>query len=249
MLVFRIDPFGNVIWSNRYNVVGTTPSEFQAVSAEQMKPITAFLMICANTWSTLNNAYSENVGFFRLMAGDGSLAQQTEIFGADQPERAAGIIPLGPPYPYKAVILGNSASYPSFGIVQKPLLIERLSAVRQRCADRETQTTIVPYPAPVVQELLLTTPPIVSRTQPLQVWSMTVTDEVICWKQLVGDLNGDGTIDFFDIDPFLLALFDPAGFAATYPNVDPLAADLNGDDNVDFFDIDPFLACIFGACP
>ena len=36
--------------------------------------------------------------------------------------------------------------------------------------------------------------------------------------QLVpGDVNCDGVIDFFDIDPFLLALFDAAGYAMRFP--------------------------------
>jgi hypothetical protein len=49
-------------------------------------------------------------------------------------------------------------------------------------------------------------------------------------------------VDFFDIDPFLLALFDPLGASA----VQRCAADVNRDGAVDFFDIDPFLAALFG---
>jgi hypothetical protein len=61
-----------------------------------------------------------------------------------------------------------------------------------------------------------------------------------------GDVNCDGHVDFFDIDPFLLALFDPAAYAAAFPGC---SADINHDEHVDFFDIDPFLGCLFGACP
>ena len=65
-----------------------------------------------------------------------------------------------------------------------------------------------------------------------------------------GDINCDGSIDFFDIDPFLLALFDETAYEDTYPNCDLSNADANDDGSVDFFDIDPFLACLFaGACP
>ncbi len=64
-----------------------------------------------------------------------------------------------------------------------------------------------------------------------------------------GDTNCDGAIDFFDIDPFLLALFNPATYVQAYPTCDLRSADLSGDDEVDFFDIDPFLACLFGGCP
>ena len=64
-----------------------------------------------------------------------------------------------------------------------------------------------------------------------------------------GDLNCDGSLDFFDIDPFVLALFDPTGYAETYPNCDILNGDMNGDTFVDFFDIDQFVECLFGECP
>lgn len=63
------------------------------------------------------------------------------------------------------------------------------------------------------------------------------------------DVNCDGTVDFFDIDPFLLTLFDPAGYADVYPNCDIANADVNRDGSVDFFDIDPFLMCLFATCP
>jgi hypothetical protein len=65
-----------------------------------------------------------------------------------------------------------------------------------------------------------------------------------------GDVNCDGTVDFFDIDPFLLALFDPTGYATAYPGCDIQSADMNNDTTVDFFDIDGFLTCVFGGpCP
>ncbi len=65
----------------------------------------------------------------------------------------------------------------------------------------------------------------------------------------LGDMNCDGSVDFFDIDPFLEALFDPAGYAAAFPGCNILNGDLNSDGLVNFFDIDPFVACVFGACP
>lgn len=62
-----------------------------------------------------------------------------------------------------------------------------------------------------------------------------------------GDVNCDGSVDFFDIDPFLLALFDPQAYAAAFPGCEN--ADVSRDGSVDFFDIDPFLQCLFAACP
>ncbi len=62
---------------------------------------------------------------------------------------------------------------------------------------------------------------------------------------LLGDTNNDGTVDTLDIDPFVLLLTDPAGYAAAFPGVDPLAVgDINMDTVVDTLDIDPFVALL-----
>jgi choice-of-anchor B domain-containing protein len=65
-----------------------------------------------------------------------------------------------------------------------------------------------------------------------------------------GDLNCDGSVNNFDIDPFVLAITDRAAYAANYPGCDVLNADINGDGSVNNFDIDPFVACVTsGGCP
>ena len=65
-----------------------------------------------------------------------------------------------------------------------------------------------------------------------------------------GDTNCDAAVDFFDIDPFVLALIDPTGYAAAWPDCDVLNADMNADQLVDFFDIDAFVDCVVGGgCP
>lgn len=63
----------------------------------------------------------------------------------------------------------------------------------------------------------------------------------------LGDLNCDGTVNNFDIDAFVLALTDPAGYQAAYPDCDINLADINGDGAVNNFDIDPFVALLTGA--
>jgi hypothetical protein len=60
----------------------------------------------------------------------------------------------------------------------------------------------------------------------------------------VGDLNCDGAVNNFDISPFVLALNDPALYAATYPTCNRALADVNGDGRVDNFDITPFVALL-----
>ena len=59
-----------------------------------------------------------------------------------------------------------------------------------------------------------------------------------------GDANCDGRVDNFDIDAFVLALTDPAGYDTAFPNCDVSAADANGDGWVDNFDVDPFVALL-----
>ena len=60
----------------------------------------------------------------------------------------------------------------------------------------------------------------------------------------VGDLNCDGVVDFGDINPFVLALANPAGYVAAYPDCNIALGDINDDGNVDFADINPFVALL-----
>jgi 6-phosphogluconolactonase (cycloisomerase 2 family) len=64
---------------------------------------------------------------------------------------------------------------------------------------------------------------------------------------LAGDLNCDGAINTFDIDPFVLALTDTAAYAEAYPGCDWMLADINGDGFVNTFDIDPFVLLLTGG--
>lgn len=60
-----------------------------------------------------------------------------------------------------------------------------------------------------------------------------------------GDTNCDGMINFFDIDPFILAVLDPAGYAAAFPGCRLGNANANGDGAVDLFDVDAFVTLLF----
>jgi hypothetical protein len=66
-------------------------------------------------------------------------------------------------------------------------------------------------------------------------------------SHITGDLNCDGAINAFDIDPFVLALTSHTGYAAQFPYCDYMLADCNGDGLVNAFDIDPFVALLVGA--
>jgi len=65
-----------------------------------------------------------------------------------------------------------------------------------------------------------------------------------------GDLNCDGVVNAFDIDPFVLALTStPPNYPeyyAVYPGCDALLADANGDGVLNAFDIDPFVTLLTG---
>lgn len=64
-----------------------------------------------------------------------------------------------------------------------------------------------------------------------------------------GDMNCDCLVNNFDIDPFVMALSDPAAYAAAYPGCYLNNADANGDGLVNNFDIDAFVECLAFGCP
>lgn len=67
---------------------------------------------------------------------------------------------------------------------------------------------------------------------------------------VAADMNCDGLVNNFDIDPFVLALSDAEAYEAAFPDCDVSNADVNGDGLVNNFDIDPFVACVAnGGCP
>ena len=60
-----------------------------------------------------------------------------------------------------------------------------------------------------------------------------------------GDMDCDGVVNAFDIEPFLSALFTPSLYVQQYPECDLMLADINQDGFVDSFDIQPFLGLLF----
>lgn len=65
----------------------------------------------------------------------------------------------------------------------------------------------------------------------------------------LGDMNCDGSIDFADINPFVMALSDPNALRAQVGDwcFEKEQADCNFDGVVDFADIDPFVDFIMGT--
>lgn len=76
-----------------------------------------------------------------------------------------------------------------------------------------------------------------------------------------GDLDGSWTVDFEDINPFVLALSSPSGYSQYFPGLGGTAsddyvggsrvwhADLDCDGSLDFADINPFVALLSMAPP
>jgi len=71
-----------------------------------------------------------------------------------------------------------------------------------------------------------------------------------CLGRRRADTNCDGVLNNFDIDPFVLGLTNPAGYAQTYPNCHRLCAcDTNRDGKLNNFDIDAMVQCLTRGCP
>lgn len=62
-----------------------------------------------------------------------------------------------------------------------------------------------------------------------------------------GDMNCDGGVTVGDISGFVLALTDPAAYAAQYPACDAMAADTNEDGLVSVGDIASFVCIVSGS--
>ena len=67
-----------------------------------------------------------------------------------------------------------------------------------------------------------------------------------------GDVNCDGSVNFADINPFVLLLSNPSAWQDAYPGCPLLNGDINTDGSVNFSDINPFvhlLSSAFHAAP
>ncbi len=64
---------------------------------------------------------------------------------------------------------------------------------------------------------------------------------------VTGDFTGDDLVNTEDINAFVLALTDPAAYAAMYPWVDLMGIDPSGDGLINTEDINAFIAAMLGA--
>lgn len=64
---------------------------------------------------------------------------------------------------------------------------------------------------------------------------------------LLGDMNCNGAVSVGDIAGFVLALTNPTGYAAAYPDCDINSADVNESGNISVTDIGPFVQLLTGV--
>jgi hypothetical protein len=65
---------------------------------------------------------------------------------------------------------------------------------------------------------------------------------------VAGDLNGDGSVNFADLTPFVKALTDIPGYEAMFPGLDRVAlCDVSGDGSCNFADLTPFAELLTGG--
>ncbi len=66
-------------------------------------------------------------------------------------------------------------------------------------------------------------------------------------NRLLGDMNCDGVVSVGDINPFVLALTNPTGYADQFPDCDLLNGDTSGDGELSVADINGFVALLTGS--
>jgi hypothetical protein len=85
-----------------------------------------------------------------------------------------------------------------------------------------------------------------SATAAAEISVRTVLTWLDAQRLYTGDLNCDWSIDFGDINPFVLRLSNPAGYKAKYPRCLDANGDINSDGSINFGDINPFVALLTG---
>ena len=67
--------------------------------------------------------------------------------------------------------------------------------------------------------------------------------------RMMGDMNCDGQLDSGDVNPFVLALSNPAQYAAAFPGCPILNGDINGDGQTNLDDVNAFVGLMQGLVP
>jgi len=77
-------------------------------------------------------------------------------------------------------------------------------------------------------------------------WDYSNANFAIVPGATIGDLNCDGVVNAADVDPFILALANPAAYTAQFPGCPQNRGDANTDLLVNGDDVEPFLEILLG---
>jgi len=77
-------------------------------------------------------------------------------------------------------------------------------------------------------------------------WDLSNANFSVVPGVIAGDLNCDGVLNVDDAPPFVLALVDPAAYAAQYPLCQLNRGDMDDNSTVDGDDIQPFVSALVG---
>ena len=69
----------------------------------------------------------------------------------------------------------------------------------------------------------------------------------LVYRFILGDMNVDGMVNWRDVDPFVLAMSDPATYQSQYHMLPMLHGDINQDGVVSWRDIGPFIVLLNGG--
>jgi hypothetical protein len=86
-----------------------------------------------------------------------------------------------------------------------------------------------------------------AATQAAEISLRTVLASVDSQRLYTGDLNCDWSVDFGDINPFVLRLSNPDAYRDAFPRCLDANGDINFDGTVDFGDINPFVTLLTGG--
>lgn len=75
----------------------------------------------------------------------------------------------------------------------------------------------------------------------VNVLDTSIVVEIVAPAGAPGDMNCDCVVNLLDVEPFILALLDPAQYAAQYVDCDTDRADVNADLVNDALDVQDFV--------
>lgn len=243
VLAFRMDGGGNILWARRYDVQDRADGgrDIKLLGTGATGQISSIVADTVTSFFSPN--FSPDLAYFQLDPA-GNPMGLADVFGGSGTDRVIQHLAPGLSPQKRAMdILGTTNSFgPTYPV---GYLIERFNAVCRRCNDLQRLLRVNAVQLPTLTpestffQTFLTSRQLIARP-----WDWRDTDE--CPKCLIGDMNCDGIVSVADIGPFVLAVTNPAGYVATFPDCCLESADINCDGFITVADIGPFVALLTG---